>query len=220
MGIFNDADPQEEAKDTRQKILEAAVKVFANKGYHDTRVDEIVSASNTSKGAVYFHFPGKQEVFLTIIDELASLLETRLAEAISQEQDGVHKVNRALQICLETFSKYQKLAKIFLVQAVGLGSAFEEKRLEILDRFVRVIKRNLDQAVAEGDIPPLDTEVAAYAWMGAINEVIIRWVHTGEPEPTRVLPTLSAMLLRSIGVSEERLKKLEAELEAAPTPEL
>ena len=80
--------------------------------------------------------------------------------------------------------------------------------------------RNTLKHVQEGDIPPLDTEVAAYAWMGAINEVIIRWVHTGEPEPARVLPTLRSMLLRSIGVSEERIGKLEAELEEAPTPEI
>ncbi len=208
MEIFKDSQITKGAE-TRHRILEAAIKVFASKGYHETRVDEIVAASNTSKGAVYFHFPGKQEVFLTIIDELAGLLENRLADAITEQEDGVERVNAALRSCLETFGKYRKLAKIFLIQAVGLGAAFEEKRLEIHDRFVRIIKNYLDQAVEEGDIAPLDTEVAACAWMGAINEVVIKWVHTGQPEPERVLPTLRTMLLRSIGVTEERILSLE-----------
>jgi len=196
---------------TRDRILSAAVKVFSNKGYHDTRVDEIVEESDTSKGAVYFHFPSKQRIFLAIVEEFTGLLEKKLLEAIEREPDGMRRVNAALQIGLETFGKYRSIAKIFLVQAIGLGQTFEEKRLEILARFAAVIKSYLDQAVSEGDIPPLDTEVAAYAWIGAINEVMIRWVHTGQPEPERVLPTLRTVLLRSIGVSEDRIHELELE---------
>jgi AcrR family transcriptional regulator len=131
-----------------------------------------------------------------------------MIEAVAHEPDGVQRVNLALQICLETFAQYRGLAKIFLIQATGLGAVFEEKRLEIHDRFARVIQRYLDEAVATGEIPPLDTEVVAYAWMGAINEVIIRWVYTGQPESTRLIASLRMMLLRSIGVSEERMKAL------------
>lgn len=209
MSFLNDSSTSETK--TRDRILSAAVKVFSNKGYHDTRVDEIVEESDTSKGAVYFHFPSKQRIFLAIVEEFTGLLEKKLLEAIEREPDGVRRVNAALQIGLETFGKYRSIAKIFLVQAIGLGQAFEEKRLEILARFAAVIKSYLDQAVSEGDIPPLDTEVAAYAWIGAINEVVIRWVHTGQPEPERVLPTLRTILLRSIGVSESHIHELEQE---------
>jgi TetR/AcrR family transcriptional regulator, fatty acid metabolism regulator protein len=110
-----------------------------------------------------------------------------------------------LLACLETFGHYRGLAKIFLIQAVGLGAAFEEKRLEIHERFAGLIKTYLDEAVREGEIPPFDTEVVAYA----INEVVIHWVHTGRPEPERVIATLHPLLLRSIGVPEARLQALE-----------
>jgi hypothetical protein len=131
-------------------------------------------------------------------------------EAVAQETDGVKRVNLALQVCLETFAQYRGLAKIFLVQAVGLGAAFEEKRLEIHDRFAGVIRAYLDQAIASGDIAPIDTEVVAYAWMGAINEVVIRWVYTGQPELERLLTPLRTMLLRSVGIPEEHLRQLSA----------
>jgi AcrR family transcriptional regulator len=190
---------------TRQRILNAAIQIFAQKGYHDTRVDEIVSASETSKGAVYFHFPSKQEIFLGLVDEFARLLESRLVIAISEQHGGVNKVQAALSACMLTFQKYRKLAKIFLIQAVGLGTAFESKRQEIHDRFANLVKKYLDEAVLSGDIPKIDTEITAYAWMGAINEVVIRWVLTDEPSPDRSLPALRVILLRSIGVDPEHL---------------
>lgn len=199
----------DKAKATRERILDAAANVFSSKGYHETRVDDIVEASETSKGSVYFYFPGKQQIFLALVDQFADLLERRLAEAIAREEDGVQRVNVALQVCLETFGRYRGLAKILLIQAVGLGTIFEEKRLELHDRFAQLIKSHLDQAVIEGDIPLIDTEVVAYAWMGAINEVVIRWVYTGQPEPERTVPTLRTMLLRSIGVPEERIQLLD-----------
>jgi AcrR family transcriptional regulator len=199
----------EKAKATRERILEAAASVFANKGYHETRVDDIVVESETSKGSVYFHFPGKQQIFLALVDQFADVLQNKLTGAIAGEQDGVRRVDAALTITLETFGRYRGLAKILLIQAVGLGAVFEEKRLEIHERFALLVKTHLDQAVQEGDIPPLDTVVAAYAWMGAINEIVIRWVHTGEPEPERVVPALRTILLRSIGVSDERIRSLD-----------
>jgi AcrR family transcriptional regulator len=205
---------QLEEASTRQRILDAAVEVFAEKGYHDARVDEIVEASGTSKGAVYFYFSSKQQIFLALIDEFARKLEQGLLEAVIREPDGIRRVNAALKSCLTIFGETRRLAKIFLVQAVGLGEAFEEKQLEIHGRFVQAIQMYLDQALADGDIPPLDTEVTAMVWMGAINEVIIRWVLTGEPGPERSLPALRTALLRSIGVSEEHIHTLEVSVES------
>jgi AcrR family transcriptional regulator len=101
--------------------MDAAIKVFSKKGYHDARVDEIVTESSTSKGAVYFYFPSKQKIFLAIVDEFAGLLEKKMLQAIEHQPDGVRRVNAALQMGLETFGKYRSLAKIFLVQAVGLA---------------------------------------------------------------------------------------------------
>ncbi len=193
---------------TRYRILKAAINIFSQKGYHNTRVDEIVEAAGTSKGGVYFHFPSKQDIFLGLIDEFSDLLERRVLTAIELENNGIQRVDAALGACLETFIEYQQLAKIFLVQAVGLGVVFEDKQQEIHDRFVNIIKKNLEEAIDEGEITPIDTEIAAYAWMGALNEVVIRWIHTGKPEPEKALPALRLFLLRSVGVPEDQIQRL------------
>jgi AcrR family transcriptional regulator len=188
-------DPEE----TRSRILDAALSVFSSKSYHEASVDEIVEMSHTSKGSVYFHFPNKQRLFLALVDKFADTLERRVTEAIEQQPVGIERVSAALEAVLATFGKYRSLAKILLVQAVGLGSVFESKRLEVHDRFAGLIQLYLDQAIEVGDISPVDTEVVSYAWMGAINELVIRWVYTGQPESERILATLRPLLLRSVG---------------------
>jgi TetR/AcrR family transcriptional regulator, fatty acid metabolism regulator protein len=193
---------------TKARILDAALNIFSHKGYHDTRLDEIVSESQTSKGSIYFHFPNKERLFLALVDQFADLLERRVTEAIEPTPKGMAiplgmgRVKLALQTCLETFGRYRRPAKILLVQAVGLGTVFEEKRNEINDRFARLIERYLIEAIEIGDIEPVDTEVVAHAWMGAIYALVIRWVYTGEPEPDRIMVTLVPALLQSVGYNE------------------
>ncbi len=201
----------EKTQSTHQRILEAAIQVFSSKGYHDTRVDEIVDVSQTSKGSVYFHFPSKEDIFLALVDEFAALLEKRLKRVLETETSGVRRVQAALRVCVETFGSQRALAKIFLIQAVGLGEAFETKRQQVNEKFALIIQEQIEQAIVEGEIPPLDSETAAHVWMGALYDVIVCWVQTGHPEPERMLPTLQTMLLRSIGVLEERIRQINQE---------
>jgi AcrR family transcriptional regulator len=186
---------------TRDRILQAALQVFAQKGYHRASVDDIVHASGTSKGAVYHHFPNKEALFLALVDEFSSRLAQAVAEAIGGAHGALAKVEAALGAGLTTFAHHAELARIVLLESVSLGPAYEAKRAEVHGRFAALVQGYLDQAVAEGAIAPIDTRVATLAWLGAVNEVVIQWLHAGEPDLLgRAVPALTPMLLRSIGV--------------------
>jgi TetR/AcrR family fatty acid metabolism transcriptional regulator len=191
--------PSPKELSTRERILDAALNIFSASGYHDTRMDDVVKEAGTSKGSIYFHFPNKEKLFIALVDQFADLIERRATEAIQNEKQGIARVEAALRAVLDTFGKYRRPAKILLVQAVGLGSIFEKKRLEITDRFAAMIKVYLDEAVATGDIVQTDTDVVAHAWMGAIYNVVIQWVYTGDPTPDRIMKSLLPLLLRSVG---------------------
>ena len=173
--------------------------VFAHKGYHGAGVEDIVQASGTSKGAFYHYFPSKQGIFLTLMDDLAAVVEEGVETAIAAEQGAMARVEAALRVVVETAAEQRDLAKILLVEAVGLGPEFEQKRLEIHGRFARVVQRHLDRAIQEGDIPAQDTALVAQAWMGALNEVIAQWLASGGRSLGARLPELRTLLLRSIG---------------------
>lgn len=186
----------------RDRILDVALDIFSRKGYRDTHLNDVVTQADTSEGILYFHFASKEQLFLALIDRFANLLERRVTAAISQCEQGVARVRAALEACLETFGRYRLPAKFLLIQAVGLGNVFEEKRIEIQGRFADLIEGYLQEAIDLGQIEPIDTEVVAHAWMGAIYNLVIRWLQTGEPEEERIKRTLPSMLLRSVGYED------------------
>lgn len=191
---------------TRERILEAAEQLFAEKSFHDAAMDEIVAISQISKGGVYFHFPSKEELFFAMLDKLAAKLQHDVARAITRRQGALEKIQGALEAVLKALSGKRRLAQILLRQGYGLGPDFERQRLEIYTRFAQLIREHLDEAVAEGSIEPINTELTAYAWLGAINELVTRWVYTGKPEPLKEsLPVLTQLFLSSIGVHDRRI---------------
>ena len=188
---------------TRDRILQAALQVFAQKGYHRALVDDIVHASRTSKGAVYHHFPNKEALFLALVDDFSARLAESIAEAIADAHGALGKVEAALRAGLLTFAHHRDLARILLLESVSLGPAYEGKRAEVHGRFAALIQGYLDQAVSEEAIPPLDTRVATLAWLGAVNEVVIQWLYSGRPDlMTEAVPALTPLLLRSIGAAQ------------------
>lgn len=185
---------------TRRRILDAAADVFSEKGYHSASVDDIVRVSGTSKGAIYFHFPNKQTIFLSLVDYLTRLLVERVDGAVRGQSGGVNRVDAALRTVLETIGRNPHLARILFLEALGIGQQFDQRLMNIHVRFAEAIERYLARAVADGDIPLQDTELAAYAWLGAVNEIITRWLYTGQPDPLEsAVPALRDHLLRSIG---------------------
>jgi TetR/AcrR family fatty acid metabolism transcriptional regulator len=185
---------------TRQRLLDAAELVFAEKGYHGAGVDDIIRASDSSKGGFYFHFPNKQAIFLALVDALTPKLAASIDRAIAAESDPVAQLDAALRTVLDLFARHRRLSKILLVEAVGLGHGFDEKLMRTRGEFARMIQGYLDRAVAAGAIAPQDTVTISWAWFGAINEIVVRWLVMGEPAQLHeALPTLRLILLRSIG---------------------
>ena len=186
---------------TRQRLLDAAEQVFAEKGYHGTVVDDIIRVSDSSKGGFYFHFPNKQAIFVALVDMLVPKLAAAIDRAIAAETDPIAQLDAALRTVLETFGRHRRLSKILLIEAVGLGHGFDEKLMRTRGRFAGMIQVHLDRAVAAGAIARQDTTLVAWAWFGAINEIVVRWLATGEPARLEdTLPTLRTLLLRSVGV--------------------
>ena len=72
----------EDPQSTRERILDAAMNIFAHKGYHSAKLDEIAAESQTSKGSIYFHFPNKERLFIALVDQFADLLERRVVAAV------------------------------------------------------------------------------------------------------------------------------------------
>lgn len=189
-------------EETRRKILESATQVFASKGFHNAAVDDIVKASGTSKGAVYFYFESKEQIFLSLVEAYASTLAQEIQMAVPRARGLVAQVEAAVVTLVRNFQNHRDLAKIVLVDWLSMGPEYQGKRIALKAMLVEVLRGYLDRAVQDGKIAPQDTETAAYVWIGAISEVVLRWLNTGKPDPLEeVLAPLTRLLLRSVGFS-------------------
>ena len=186
---------------TRGRILEAAADVFADRGYHDSAVDEIARQSDTSKGTIYFHFNNKQTLFLALTDYLVAQLLAEVEGRIEAETDPVARVRAAVATTLHSFARHRHLAKILLIDVAGLGRQGDRRLLGVHERIAASIATQLQALQTARIIAPLDTALAATIWLGAINEVVVRWLYTGQPADLEAaVPTLTTMLLQSIGL--------------------
>lgn len=191
---------QHRAEERHRRILDAALKVFARKGYRDSSVDDIAGVSKTSKGGVYFHFPGKQAIFFALMDRAAQQLLRRVEDAIAREAEPVARAEAALLTVLRTFGKHRALARLFLIEAYGAGREFHARLIEIHELFINVIRRHLDDAVTSGVIAPIDTEVAGRVWFGAMNEVITHWLLSANPKSLEdTYTSLRPLIFHSVG---------------------
>ncbi|MBM3450676.1 MAG: TetR/AcrR family transcriptional regulator [Armatimonadetes bacterium] len=189
---------------TRTRILVAARSAFSRRGYHTTLMDEVAREAGLSKGAVYFHFPGKEDLFLAVVEDAGTNLTERVVEAITGAQGAVVKVRAALGAALDAFSKNRMLTRLLVIEWVGLTPSFEEKRYALLAGLAALIRGYLDEAVSDGTIRATDTDLAAHVWLGAIYEVVTRWLHTGQPARLQdAIPALTDLLLRSVGIETE-----------------
>ena len=194
---------QERSVRRRERILDAAFTVFSRRGYREAGVDEVGRQAETSKGGVYFHFPTKEVLFLELLRTTADRLVGKVERAIADVPDPIERADVALRTVLSVFAGHRTMARLFMIEALGAGPEFSARLLEVHDEFIGVMKRHLDDAVAAAALPPVDTELASRAWFGALNEVILHWLITGEPARLEdAYDGLRPLLMRSVGVEE------------------
>jgi AcrR family transcriptional regulator len=169
--------------------------VFADKGYYGALVDEVAGATALSKGGIYFHFPSKESLFFAVLDRLADRLIARVERESAGDAPALERAEAALNTVFSALTRRRRLARLLLVQGYSMGNAFERKRGELFGRLAGVVKSRLDEAVALREIGPLDTSVASQIWLGAINELLIRWLYTGQPSPAAAASLLRAVLI-------------------------
>ena len=200
---------QERSAKRRERILDAAFSVFSRRGYRQAGVDEVGRQAETSKGGVYFHFPTKEALFLELLRTTADRLTAKVERSIAPYDDPIERADVALRTVLGVFAGHRTMARLFLIDAVGAGSEFQAELQRLHQRFSGIIASQLDDAVEAGTIEPLDTEIAGMAWFGALNEVVMRWLMSGqEGRLEDAYPTLRTILLRSVGISDERIAAL------------
>ncbi len=198
---YRSSEKTRQKKDAkRTAMMQAAVQVFAEKGYYAATVRDIVKAADVAIGTFYFYFPDKETLFVHLYEETADFLLQTIDQAVRSRSELAQQLSRGIQAYLNIAIYEPAVVQLLLVGGVGAVPSLETKRLAFRERLVRLWQRPLDQAMAAGMIPEQNSRRVAEAFAGAFDEVVLQLLATPEPEEEAgaVIQELTLFSLRAI----------------------
>jgi AcrR family transcriptional regulator len=193
---------QERIDATRQRIVEAATALVAEKGYAGCSVVRVADAAGVATGSVYRHFPNKGALFA----EVFRVATQREVDAVAEAGREPGTVEQRASACVETFArralKSPRLAYALIAEPVD--PQVEAERLVFRRAYRDIFAQVIADAVDAGELPPQDHEVTAAAIVGALAEALVVPLHSElVPEPRRrarhTVPEITAFVVRALG---------------------
>jgi AcrR family transcriptional regulator len=120
---------------TRDDILEAAARIFSEKGFHAASMQDIADAVNLQKASLYHHFSSKQEILLALLDAALDLLIENLEGVISQPLPPDEKLRQAMISYLQTVADHQSFSAVLLLEYRSLDDDLRGRHAPRRDRF-------------------------------------------------------------------------------------
>ena len=147
-------------KKTKRKIFETSIKLFSEKGYDATSIEEITAVTGVPKGTLYYHFSSKEEIFNFLVEEGMKLLKNSIEIKTSKCDNTIDKLKAVVLIQLKGIKKYENVLTIVMSQVWGnepRNVLCKEKVIEYID----VIQKIIEEGFMRGDIKQCDANVLA-----------------------------------------------------------
>jgi AcrR family transcriptional regulator len=165
------------AVDKRRVILDAAVRVFATRGFHHCRVSDVADEAGVAYGLVYHYFRSKEEILNTLFLERWQVMLDAIAEIDSRDLPAREKLHAVATFIIESYRHDPDLMKVIIVEVTRAANSFGAIHLDKIREAYEGIAGIVESARAEGsfkaDIP---SEFAAMCFYGAIEQLLTGWI--------------------------------------------
>jgi len=163
--------------DKPQQIIDAAVRVFARKGYYNSRVSDIAKEAGIAAGTIYLYFRTKDDILVTLFREKMTEFVGTVRKAIADEPDAVAKLRRLIHLHFELLERYPELAEVVQVEQRQGQKFFRGASAHEISSYFALIGSVLEEGVAEGRLrPTLPVKIATKTLFGAMDQMATSWV--------------------------------------------
>jgi AcrR family transcriptional regulator len=161
--------------DKRKQILDAAVRVFAEHGYHGSRVGDIAEDAGVAHGLLYHYFSSKEEVLRTVFVENWGELLARFRAVEATDEPAAEKLEGIAKILLRTWRNDPALVTV-MVREVARSREIQGQIDEVREAFA-IVQRVIEEGQAAGSFRrDLDARIASWIVYGALEEILTGWV--------------------------------------------
>ncbi|HEV8160482.1 MAG: TetR/AcrR family transcriptional regulator [Acidobacteria bacterium] len=163
--------------DKREAILRAAIKVFAQKGYFNSKVADIAKEAGIADGTVYLYFKSKEEILHSVFDRAMEEFIAEGKREIAEIEEADKRLQRIAQLHLEKLGADRDLAIVFQVELRGSTKFMEEFSGGGFAEYLEIIQKTIQEGQKTGvfrkDLRPI---TAAKILYGALDEMVTNWI--------------------------------------------
>jgi AcrR family transcriptional regulator len=163
-------------EERRRQILDAAVRAFAQKGYHACRVSDIAEEARVAYGLVYHYFESKDAVLEAVFREMWGRMVDAINAIIAIEESPREQLRKTCALVLRTWRDYPDVVRVLVREVARSGDLFQREIEEIGHAFAaleRIVEHGQAQKVIRSDLPP---RLGAWIIYGALEEILTGWV--------------------------------------------
>ncbi len=191
------------SEDKRTRILDAAIRVFAEHGYHEARVGDIAEDAGVAHGLLYHYFASKDDVLRTIFVENWGQLIARFRAVEGADEPAGEKLEGIAKILLRTWRNDPALVTV-MVREVARSHQLQDRVDEVREAFA-IVQRIVEEGQAEGVFRrDVDARLASWLFYGGLEEVLTGWVlgqlPDSEDDVARAERTAVDVALRGLSV--------------------
>ena len=193
---------KEKINDKYDRILEAAVKVFAEHGFFQSTVSQIAREAGVADGTIYLYFKNKDDILVQFFSYKTRQVFSRFREEVDGADNAVDKLRNLIRRHLEEFQNDRNMAIVYRAETHQKSRLVEAQIKEMSKMYLDIVSEIVEQGQEEGVIrKDLYLSLVKRFILGAVDEVINTWIHSdGKYDIGTMADPLVDLFIRGIGV--------------------
>jgi AcrR family transcriptional regulator len=169
--------PRSGAVDKRRLILDSAIHVFAERGFHHCRVSDVADDAGVAYGLVYHYFDSKEEILNQLFTERWQLMLDAITEIDSQQIPARDKLYMVASFIIDSYRHEPQLMKVIIVEVTRAANSFGATHLDKIREAYSMIATIVDGARQDGSFKSdISADFAAMCFYGAIEQLLSGWI--------------------------------------------
>ncbi len=166
-----------ESPEKTSLILDAAVKVFADKGYYGARVSDIAQEAGIAYGLVYHYFKNKEDLLISIFRTRWSLFDQAVRKVMDEKDDPRQMIHSIVSFLFHSYKNNPKMIEVMILDVAKTTRFFNNENIkqftDLFSLISEIVSRGQKQGIFKKD---LDTKLAAYCLYGSVERIMLRWI--------------------------------------------